>query len=118
MRCAGSARRSGASLGAFRPSLFCPNGKPNKGEYSHAENDNRNRGHVDDGKPSYVKGHDALLGGIQATALIYVKRGGRARSSPTGRVKSIPTDGAAQRRISGARRRYAHRLLPPRRTVP
>jgi len=64
---------------ATQPSWFCPNGKPNEGEYSHAENDNRERGHLDDGKASQVKCHDALLGGIRATALIYVKRGGRAR---------------------------------------
>ena len=51
-RCAGSARRSGASLGAPRPSWFCPNGKPDEGEYSQAENDNRNRPHFDNGKPS------------------------------------------------------------------
>jgi hypothetical protein len=90
-RCAGSARRSGANLGAPRPSWFCPNGKPEEGDYSQADNDSHERGHFDDGKPSWVKCHDALLGGIRATALIYVKRGGRARSSPTGRVKSIPT---------------------------
>jgi len=29
-----------------------------------------------------VKCHDALLGGVRATALIYVKRGGRTRSQP------------------------------------
>ena len=51
-RCAGSAWRSGVSLGAPRPSWFCPNGKPDEGEYSHAENDNRNRPHFDNGKPS------------------------------------------------------------------
>jgi hypothetical protein len=35
-----------------RPSWFCPNGKQDEGDYSHAENDNRNRGNVDEGKPS------------------------------------------------------------------
>jgi hypothetical protein len=39
-------------LSAARPSWFCPNGKPDEGEYSQAENDNRNRGHFGDGKPS------------------------------------------------------------------
>jgi hypothetical protein len=34
-------------LGAPQPSWFSPNGKPNEGEYSRAENDNRYRGHVD-----------------------------------------------------------------------
>jgi len=41
-----------ASLGAPQPSWFRPDGKPNESEYSHAENDNRNRGHFDRGKPS------------------------------------------------------------------
>jgi bifunctional non-homologous end joining protein LigD len=41
--------RGGVALAfsAPRPSWFCPNGKPNEGEYSHAENDNHNRSHVD-----------------------------------------------------------------------
>jgi hypothetical protein len=51
-RCAVSARKTGADLGAPRPSWFCPNRKPDEGDHSHAENDNRNRGHFDDGKPS------------------------------------------------------------------
>ena len=42
-------REGGVALAfsAPRPSWFCPNGKPNEGEYSHAENDNHNRSHVD-----------------------------------------------------------------------
>ena len=55
--CAGSARRSGASLGAPRPSWFCPDGKPDEGEYSQAENDNCNRGHFEVENPSWVKWH-------------------------------------------------------------
>ena len=35
-----------AVRGAPRPSWFCPNGKPEEGDYSQADNDNRNRGHV------------------------------------------------------------------------
>jgi hypothetical protein len=61
-RCAASARRSGASLGEPQPSWLCPNGKPDEGEYSHAENDNRNRGHFDDGKPSC---HAPLLAAVE-----------------------------------------------------
>ena len=119
-RCAGSARRSGANLGAPRPSWFCPNGKPEEGDYSQADNDSHERGHFDDGKPSWVKCHDALLGGIRATALIYVKRGGRARSSPTGRVKSIPTvhRGRAKTHQRGSAAVTLIGFLPPRRTVP
>ena len=39
-------------FGARRPSGFCPNGKPDEGEYSQAENDNRNRDHFDGEKLS------------------------------------------------------------------
>ena len=103
-RCAGNARSSGTSLGA--PGLHGSAKMENPTKASTAPlrtiiaiaatstMESRLR----------VKCHDALLRGIRATALIYGKRGGRARSSPTGRVKSIPTDGAAQRRISAARR--------------
>ena len=43
--------RGGMALIVWRapPSRFCPNGKPDEGDDSHAENDNRNRGHFDDG---------------------------------------------------------------------
>jgi len=51
-RAPGARGGSGDSLGAPRPSWSCQNGKPDESEYSHAENDNCNRGHFDDGKPS------------------------------------------------------------------
>jgi hypothetical protein len=54
MRCGGNARSSGASLGEPQPSWFRPNGKPNEDEYSHADNDNRNRGHVELVAPAVV----------------------------------------------------------------
>jgi hypothetical protein len=37
---------------APQPSWFCPNGKPDEGEYNKAENDDRNRGHFNVGEPA------------------------------------------------------------------
>ena len=31
---------------------FCPHGEQDEGDYNHADNDSRERGHFDDGKPS------------------------------------------------------------------
>jgi hypothetical protein len=55
---------------APQPSQFCPNRKPDVGDQGHAEDDNHKRGYLDDGKPSHVKCHDALMGGSPANALI------------------------------------------------
>ena len=54
---------------SVRPSWFCPNGKPDEGEYSHAENDNRNRDQFGGGKPLC---HAPVFFGIPATALIWI----------------------------------------------
>jgi hypothetical protein len=53
----GSAGRSGANLGAPRPSWFCQNGKHDEGEYSHAENDSGDPGNFDVEGPSWIKCH-------------------------------------------------------------
>ena len=62
-------RTASGGFGALRPSRYCPNG--NAGDYKQADNDRRQRGLFDDGKPRV---HARVVSELGPTPLIWVKR--------------------------------------------